>query len=95
MRLRRAQHGVRNAGVAAGGVEQAATRAELLALERVKHDSGRGAVFDGASRIIPFRLPENLDAGKGRREAFQAEQGRIADPLEERGSGETSAACDK
>ena len=65
---RGAEHGVGDAGVAAGGVEQAAASA-LVELSRPRFsassdDGGGGAVLDGAAGVGPLGLAEDLDAGQ-------------------------------
>ncbi len=89
----RAEHGVGDAGVAAGGVEEANAGAELLALEGVQDDGGGGAVLDGAAGVGPLRFAEDLNAGQLSREALQTHEGRIADAVEEGGAGFGCGQC--
>ena len=80
-----AQHGVGDAGVAAGGVEQGLAGAELdrsAALWR-RDDGGGCAVLDGAAGIAPLGLAEDLDAGEVRGEAVEPQQRRVADAVEQ------------
>src|SRR6185312_13350866 len=79
-------HGVGDAGVAAGGVEQAAGGADEAALLRVEDDGGGGAVLDGAAGVVPLRLAEDLDAGQTRGEAIELHQRGVADAFEDAGS---------
>src|ERR1700691_1459409 len=49
--LSRAQHGIGNAGVAAGGVKQSSAGSELTAAAAFGNDVGRGAVFHGTAGV--------------------------------------------
>ena len=61
---RRAEHGVGDAGVAAGGVEKRLAGGEQAARNGVADDGGGGAVLDAAAGVGPLGLAEERDAGK-------------------------------
>ena len=77
--LGRAQHGVGDAGVAAGGIEQGLTRAELAAESSFSNDVGSGAVFHRATGVVPFGLAQKCHGGQMRSEPIKAQQRSIAD----------------
>src|SRR5580693_3341785 len=52
----RAEHGIGNSGVAAGGVEQSLAGTELTAAAAFGNNVGRGAIFHRAAGVVPFGL---------------------------------------
>ena len=62
--FRRAEHGVGNAGIAAGGVEQHLAGTEQTVAAGLGNNVGGGAIFDGASGVIPFSLTQKGYARK-------------------------------
>jgi hypothetical protein len=59
------EHGVRNAGVAGGGIEEHPARLERPSALAVEDHRERGAILDGSARIARLELGVELDAGLG------------------------------
>ena len=81
--LSRAQHGIGNASVAAGGVEQDFAGSELAIAAAFGDDVGGGAVFHGATGVVPFGLAQKCHAGKMRGKAIKAQQRSVADAVQQ------------
>ena len=79
-----ADHGVGDAGVAAGGIENDAAMIQLAGALAVEHHIQRCAVFDRAAGVEVLGLAEDLDIGKLAGNLVQAHQRRVADGLEQR-----------
>ena len=89
----RAEHGVGDAGVAGGGVEEGfAGERELALALGVGDDGGGGAVFDAAAGVGPLGFAEDLDAGQCARQAVETQQRRVADAVE-KGEAERFGGC--
>ena len=78
-------HGVGDAGVAAGGVDDDLVAREHPAAFAVEDHRHRRAVLHAAAGVVPFRL--GADAHAGREvlpDAFERQQRRVADQIEDR-----------
>ena len=94
-----AEHGVGDAGVAAGGIEQNLSGSEFAVAACFGHNAGGGAIFDGSAGVIPFGLAQKVYVGKvciGRLrigkiadERVEWQQGRVADAREQSFSSST------
>ena len=83
-------HGVGNAGVAAGGVDDALARCQLAGGQAgLDHAQGR-AILDGAAGVEPFGLGGELDVGVVAADPLQAQKGRVADEVEDGAAGALS-----
>ena len=89
-----ADHGVGDAGVAAGGIEDDFAGGELAgALAFQDHVEG-GAVLDGAAGIEKLGLGVDLDAGEVGGDAVEADEGGVADQAEQvRSAGAGGGGC--
>src|SRR5258708_21225574 len=85
-----AEHGIGDAGVAAGGIEQNLAVAELATATAFGDDAGGGAIFHRSAGIVPFGLAQKCDAGKMRSELVKAQQRSVADAVEQALSGARS-----
>ncbi len=80
---RRANHGVSDAGIAAGGIDDAFAGRQLAGSEAgLDHAQGR-AILDRASWIEPFRLSGKLDVWELLADPLQPEQGSVPDVIED------------
>src|SRR6185369_10497215 len=80
---RGADHGVGDAGIAAGGVDDALTRSQRSASKAGLDHAESWAVFDRTARVEPFRLGGKLDIGEVAADALQPKQGRVANAVED------------
>src|ERR1700682_3427827 len=88
-----AEHGVGDAGVAAGGIQQNLSGSEFARGASFGHNAGGGTIFDGSPGVVPFGLAQKVDVGKlciGRLpigkiadERVERQQGRVADAREQ------------
>ena len=79
---RGADHGVGDAGVAAGRVEDYFAGAQVAgAFAGADHGIG-GAVFHGAAGIEPFGFGVKFHVGEGGGDAFEAKERSVADAVE-------------
>jgi hypothetical protein len=78
---RRSQHGEGDAGIAAGGVKQDLARDEAAVCQPLAQHSGRGTIFDAAARIGPLGLAKQRDIRQIVRDAFKAQERRVADAI--------------
>src|ERR1700688_2669196 len=69
--LSRSQHGIGNAGGAAGCVEQNLAVGKLATAVPSQDDAGSGAVFHRAAGIVPFGLAQKCYARKMRGELIE------------------------
>src|ERR1700684_1605072 len=76
-----AQHGVGDAGVSAGGIEQDFSCSKLTAAAALGDDVGGGAIFDGATGIVPFGLTQKCDSRQMIGELIETQQGRVANAI--------------
>src|SRR5579863_5910405 len=60
----RAEHGVSDAGIAAGGIEKSFAGGQLTATASFGDDVGRRAIFDRAAGVVPFGLTQKCYAGQ-------------------------------
>ena len=79
----RAQHGVGDAGVAAGGIEQNLAGAQLPAAASLGDDVGGGAIFHRSAGVIPFGLTQKCYARQVAGERIQTQQRSVADALDQ------------
>src|SRR5579864_2039413 len=79
---RGAEHGVSDAGVAAGGIEQPSTAQSSGAL-RFAHDGGSSAIFHRAARVVPLGLAQDLDTCEAGSDALKPQQWRVPDALKQ------------
>ena len=79
-----ADHGVRDAGIAAGGIENRPVVIQLARAFAIQHHIEGRPVLDAAAGIEILGLAEDLDARKFGLDLFQAQQRRIADGREQR-----------
>src|SRR6202043_377038 len=84
----RAKHGVSDAGVAAGGIEQNLAVTQLTVAVGFADDVGRGSILHRSAGVIPFRLTQKCYARQVASERIQAQQRSVADPL-----NQTVAEC--
>src|SRR5262249_40589930 len=77
-----ADHCVSDAGVAGGGVEDRAARAEQAFPLAIDDHGGRGAILYGPAGVLPFGFGVQLDAAVSALEATQPEERGIADEIE-------------
>src|ERR1700751_676207 len=56
-----ADHGIGDAGVAAGRVEQHLARLQLAGAQRFRDDARRGAILHRSPWVVPFGFAENFD----------------------------------
>src|SRR4029079_8443242 len=75
--LRRADHGISNASVSAGGIEENFAVGKFSSTASLSHDVPRGAVFDRSARVAPFGFTENLDVRELAPDALQTQQWRV------------------
>ena len=66
-----AEHGVCDAGVAAGGIEQNFSAGQCAGLLGGGYDAGGGAVFYRSTGVGPLGLTENLDSRQMGGQSFQ------------------------
>ena len=78
--LGRADHGVGDAGVAAGAVEDDLARAQVAFRFGAADDAISGAVLDAAARVLPLGFCQDAHIGRQMlADAAEAKQRRIAD----------------
>ena len=77
-------HGVGNAGVAAGGVDERTAGLEFSGALTVANHIERRAVFDGATGVETLALGVDFDVGEVAADVRQANQRRVADLIEHR-----------
>ena len=82
-----AEHGVGDAGVAAGGVEEDFPGASWPVRCGFADDAGGGAVFDAAAGVVPLGFTEQMNAGKVAREIVERYERRVADAAEHGAGG--------
>src|SRR5580704_7244335 len=75
-------HGIGDAGVTAGGIEQSFAGGEFSAGASLGYDVGSGTVFDRASGIEPLGFAQDLDAGQIASDAIEAQQRSVANAVE-------------
>ena len=80
--LQRADHGVGDAGIAAGGVEQGAVVGQPAGPLAIQDHVQPGAVFHRPAGIEELRLGVDFDARKLRIQLRQAQQRRVADLIQ-------------
>ena len=80
---RGADHGVGDAGVAAGGVDDGFAGSESAGFQAGLDHAECGAVFDGAAGIEPFGFGGEFDVGELAADAFESQQRRVADAIED------------
>jgi len=90
---RRAKHGIGDARVAAGGINQSLSRSEFARAACFGHNAGGGAIFDGSTGVVPFGLAQKvyvvnlsmggLRIGKIAEERVERQQRRVADAREQ------------
>ena len=80
----RADHGVGDAGVAAGGVEDGALVIQLAQTLAVQDHVQRRTVLHRPAQVEILRFGVELDPRQPRRDPVQLQQRRIADGLEQR-----------
>src|SRR5271156_5608680 len=78
-----ADHGVGDAGVATGCVEDYFAGAQVAGAFAGTDHGIAGAVFHGAAGIEPFCLGVKFDVGEAGDDAFQAQERSVADAVEE------------
>ena len=78
-----ADHGVGDAGIAAGGVEDRAGVVELAGAFAVEDHVGGGAVLDGAAGVEVFGLGEDLDTGEFGGNLVETQEWGVADGREQ------------
>ena len=77
-----ADHGVGDAGVAAGGVDQDLVLRQQPAPLAVQDHRHRRAVLDAAAGVVPLGLGKHLDAHAGLGHPAERQQRRVADQFE-------------
>ena len=77
-----ADHGVGDAGISAGGIEQDFAGAEFSAGAGLGDDVRGGAVFHRSAGVVPLGFAQQLDSGQIASETFQAQQRSVADEFE-------------
>ena len=75
-------HGVGDAGVSAGGIEQNFAGPEFSAGAGLGDDVRGGAVFYRSAGVVPLGLAQQLDSGQVASDALQAQQRSVADQFE-------------
>ena len=80
----RGDHGVRDAGVAAGGIEDGLARRELSRQLAGANHAIRGPILHRTAGIVPFRLGENANARELMPDAQQGNQRRVANRPQQR-----------
>jgi hypothetical protein len=78
-----AQHRIRDARVAAGGVEENLAGAQLTAATGFGHDVGRGAIFDRSAGVVPFSLTQKCYARQVVGDSIQTQQWSVANALDQ------------
>ena len=76
--LDRRGHGERDAGIAAGRLDEYVAGGDIAAFLGLLDHAHGGAVLDGAGGIVAFELHQHMIAGPARH-ALQADEGRVAD----------------
>ena len=79
----RSQHGVGDAGVAAGGIEQNLAGTQLTAAAGFGYDVGGGAILDRSAGVIPLGLTQKCYARQVGGERIETQQRSVADPLDQ------------
>ena len=75
----RADHGIGDAGIAAGGIDQDLFRREQAGALAFANHIECGAVFDGTAGIEVFGFAVDFNARKGARHLLQPKQRSVAD----------------
>ena len=78
-----AEHGISNAGIAAGGVEQNSPGTHLPAAPRLGHNMPGRTIFDRATGVTPFGLTQKCNTGQVAGERVEAYQRGISDALDQ------------
>ena len=79
-----ADHGVGDAGIAAGGIENGPVVVQFAGALAIEHHVEGGPVLDAAAGVEILGLAVDFDAGELALNLFQAQQGRITDGREQR-----------
>src|SRR5208283_5167309 len=77
------QHGVGDAGIAAGGVEKNLAGAKLATGAALGDDARGGAILDRSARVVPLGLAQKCYAGQVAGECVEAKQRSVADALDQ------------
>ena len=80
---RRAEHGVGDARVAGGGIEQPAAASEAAGADGLGEHAGDRAVLDRAPRVHALQFREKPCLGRDRTHQIDLHQGRVADAGEQ------------
>src|SRR5260370_33011510 len=79
----RAQHGIRDPSIAAGGIEQNLPGTELAAASGFGDDVSGGAIFNRSAGIVPFGLTQKCYTGQVGGERVETQEGSVADTLDQ------------
>jgi hypothetical protein len=81
--LGRAEHGVGDSGISAGGIEQNFTGTQQAFAAAFGNDVSGSAVFNGSAWVVPFGLTQEYYAGQIASNLVEAKERRVSDTLDQ------------
>src|SRR6202158_743319 len=81
--LGRAQHGIGDASIAAGGVEQDLAGTQPTSASSFGDDVGRGAILNRSAGVIPLSLTQKCYTGQVAGDRIQTQQRSVPNPLDQ------------